>query len=263
MAVNDTGKTPFLMSVVAVFLRGDVALLLTLFSLAVGIAALLLTPREEEPQIVVPMADVLIACPGMSAEEIEQQVASRLEKLLFQIDGVEYVYSMSQPGRCIVTVRFFVGEDREDSLVKLYNKIHSNVDQIPPQVASWVVKPIEVDDVPIVVVTLWTDRTELYGDHELRRIAEQIQNELQAITNTNRVFVIGGRPRRIRVQLDPTRLAARGVAPLDVAQSLRAANVQVRAGSFQQQDSEFLVGQPCNSRSRRAARVPERRRQDR
>ena len=106
---------------------------------------------------------------------------------------------MSAPGQCVVTVRFYVGEDREGSLVKLYNKIHSNTDQVPPAVESWVVKPVEIDDVPIVIVTLWTDRTDLYGDHELRRLAEELQYDLQAIPDTNRVTVVGGRPRRIRV----------------------------------------------------------------
>ena len=119
---------------------------------------------------------------------------------------------MSRPGAAVVTVRFFVGEDREDSLVKLYNKLYSNTDQVPPVVESWVVKPIEIDDVPIVIATFWTDRTDLYGDHELRRMAEELQHELQAIPNTNRVWVTGGRPRRIRVELDAQRLAARATS---------------------------------------------------
>jgi len=148
---------------------------------------------------------------------------------------------MSRPGECIVTVRFYVGEDRENSIVKLYNKIHSNKDRVPPEVTGWVVKPVEVDDVPIVNVTLWSDRTELYGDHELRRMAEQLQNKLQAIPKTNRVWVIGGRPRRIRVELDPVRLAAHRTSALQVADALRASNVQVRAGRFEQQDKEFVV----------------------
>jgi len=182
------------------------------------------------------MADVMVSAAGLSAEQVEEKITTRLEKMLSQIDGVEYVYSMSQPGQCIVTVRFYVGEDRENSLVKLYNKIHSNVDRIPPGVTGWVVKPVEVDDVPIVNLTLWSDRPELYGDHELRRLAEQLENELQAIKDTNRVWVIGGRPRRIRVELDPVRLAARQTSALQVAEALRASNVQLRAGQFEQQD---------------------------
>lgn len=234
-------KAPFLTRVVEVFLRGDIAIMLTVVSLVLGGIALWLTPREEEPQIVVPMADVLISAPGLSAEEVEQQVTSRMEKLLYQIDGVEYVYSMSRPGQSVVTVRFYVGEDREDSLIKLYNKVQSNVDQIPPGVTGWVVKPIEVDDVPIVIATLWSDRTELYGDHELRRLGEEIQEELQAISNTNRVWVVGGRPRKIRVELNTGAMAARNVSLLQVAQSLQASNVNRRSNGFAQQESQFIV----------------------
>ncbi len=237
----DSGHMPLLTRVVAMFLRGDVMVLFTVVSLILGGAALWLTPREEEPQIVVPLADVFVEAPGLSSEEVEQQVARPLEKLLFQIDGVEYVYSMSKPGRSIITVRFYVGEDREDSLVKLYTKIQSNTDQIPPVVSAWVVKPIEVDDVPIVNVSLWTDRTDLYSDHQLRRIAEELLHDLQAIPNTNRVEVISGRPRRIRLEMDAQRMASRGVSPLQVADALRASNVNLRSGQFEQQDEESIV----------------------
>jgi multidrug efflux pump subunit AcrB len=238
---TDLESTPIMTRLVEVFLRGDVAILFVVVSLLLGAASLWLTPREEEPQIVVPMADVFVTAPGLSAKEVEQQVTRRLEKLLYQIDGVEYVYSMSRPGQSVVTVRFYVSEDREDSLVKLYNKINSNTDQIPPVVDSWVVKPIEIDDVPIVIATLWTDRTELYSDHELRRIAEEVQHELQAIPNTNQVWISGGRPRRIRVELDAQRLAARQTSSLQVASALKASNVNQRVGQFEQQDQQFVV----------------------
>ena len=238
---SDEGSTQFLTRIVEVFLRGDVAIMLIVVSLMLGGAALILTPREEEPQIVVPMADVFAFAPGLSAEEVERQVTDRLEKLLHQIDGVEFVYSVSQPNQCVVTVRFYVGEDREDSLVKIYNKINSSTDQLPPVVSSWVVKPIEVDDVPIVIATLWSDKTEQYGDHVLRRIAEQVQRELQAIPDTNRVEIVGGRPRRIYVRLDAHRLAAHKTSPLQVARALQVSNFTDRNGSFQQQDIQFKV----------------------
>ncbi len=243
-------RVPFLTRIVAAYLRGDLVVTLMLLALGLGLAGLLVTPREEEPQIVVPLADVFINAPGLTAPEVEQQIAIRLEKLLYQIDGVEYVYSMSRPGQCVVTVRFFVGEDRERSLTKLYNKIYSNIDQVPPGVQSWVVKPVEIDDVPIVIITLWSDRPELYSDFELRRIAEQIEHELQRIPNTNRVYVVGGRHREVRVLLRPMELAARGIAPLDVVQALRASNVNLRAGKFEQQNYEFIVeaGPPVRSK---------------
>lgn len=239
--MNDPQPPPLMTRIVDAFLRGDVAILLTIVSLMLGAAALYLTPREEEPQIVVPMADVFVMAPGLSAEEIENQVTGRLEKLLFQIDGVEYVYSMSRPGQAVVTVRFYVGEDREDSLVKLYNKIHSNVDHISTSVSSWVVKPLEVDDVPIVNVTLWSQVPDQYADFELRRIAEQIQEELQALSDTNQVNVLGGRPRLVRVELDPIRLGSRSTSALRVAEALQLSNVNRHAGSFQQLNTEHLV----------------------
>jgi multidrug efflux pump subunit AcrB len=224
--------------IVEVFLRGNLSVLLILVSLIAGAVALWLTPREEEPQIVVPMADVLVQMPGASAAEVEKQVATRLERLLYQIDGVEYVYSMSRPGQAIVTVRFYVGEDREKSLVKLYNKISMNTDIVPAGVTGWVVKPIEIDDVPIVNVTLWSER---YNDNDLRRIAEQVEVALQSVPNTARTEIVGGRQRQIRVALDAERLAAHQTTPLEVANVIWGANQNLPAGSFSRDNRELLV----------------------
>jgi multidrug efflux pump subunit AcrB len=228
----------WLSRVVEVFLRGNLSVLLILISLIAGAVALLVTPREEEPQIVVPLADVIVQMPGASAAEVEQQVASRLERLLYQIDGVEYVYSMSRPGVAIVTVRFYVGESREGSLVKLYNKIAMNTDIVPPGVTGWVVKPIEIDDVPIVYATLWSRQ---YDAYVLRRVAEQVEVALQAVPNTARTAVVGGLRRQILIQLDPEALAARGLTPLEVAQVLRGANVNIPAGSFTRDNRQWLL----------------------
>src|SRR5262245_17732123 len=224
--------------VVAAFLRGNLSVLLILVMLIIGIAALYLTPREEEPQIVVPLADVYVQMPGASAEVVEQQVASRLERLLSQIDGVEHVYSMSGPGQAVVTVRFYVGEDRERSLVKLHNKIAMNVDQVPPGVTGWVVKPIEVDDVPMLNVTLWSKEAD---DYALRRVAEQVEVALQSVENTARTEVIGGRRRQIRILLNPEQLTARQVTPMEIEKVVRGANVNFHAGSFQSGNREVLV----------------------
>jgi multidrug efflux pump subunit AcrB len=223
------------------FMDGPLPAMLMLFAMAVGVAALLITPREEEPQIVVPLADVLVSAPGLSAEQVERQVATPLEKLLSQIDGVEYIYSRSQAGHSVVTVRFFVGEDREDSLVKIYNKIFSNSDAIPAAIDAWVVKPVEVDDVPIVVAALWSDSPGRTGDYELRRIAEEIEHKLQSITATNRVTVTGGRSRRIRVELDHEALAARSTVPLEVAWAIDVSNKLIPAGRVARRDQNLVV----------------------
>jgi multidrug efflux pump subunit AcrB len=235
------GSGGLLARVIDLFLRGGLPPLLIALSIAGGLVALWVTPREEEPQIVVPMADVHVLAPGLPAAEVERQVATRLEKLLHQIDGVEYVYSLSTTGRAVITVRFYVGEDREDSLVKIHNKIHSNTDLVPPAVTSWVVKPLEIDDVPIVIATLWSDRPAAVDDHALRRLAEEIEIQLQAVPETNRTAVIGGRPRVVRVELDVEALAARQTAALDVAWALGVSDSRRRAGAFDRADTWIPV----------------------
>lgn len=231
----------FFARVVDLFLRTSLAPFLIVVALIAGAAAIFLTPREEEPQIVVPLADVVVSAPGLPVEEIERQIATPLEKLLMQIDGVEHVYSASYPGQAIVTVRFFVGENREASLVKIYNKIYSNTDSIPADVTNWVVKPLEIDDVPIVIATLWSERPDQVDDYALRRIAEELEIELQAIQDTNRTEIVGGRPRVVRVELQPDSLSARRTSPLDVAYALGVSNVRQPAGSFDHLDQSFTV----------------------
>jgi multidrug efflux pump subunit AcrB len=235
---TDHSEDGWVSRVVAAFLKGNLSIMLILVMAVAGIAALVLTPREEEPQIVVPLADVFVQMPGASAEEVEQQVSNRLERLLYQIDGVEYVYSMSRPGQAVVTVRFFVGENREGSLVKLYNKISMNTDLVPPGVTGWVVKPVEIDDVPLFQATLWSRDAD---DHTLRRVAEQVEVALQAVPNTARTEVVGGRRRQIHVLLDPEQLASRQVTALDVERVLRGANVNVQAGNLRSGDRDILV----------------------
>lgn len=224
--------------IVKAFLTSKLPIIFILISLLSGFAALSATPREEEPQIVVPMADIFIQFPGASAEEVENLVTINLEKKLWEIDGVEYVYSASRPGGAVVTVRFYVGEDRENSLIKLYNKVWSNIDQVPPGVTGWVIKPVEIDDVPIVTVTLYSERA---ADMELRRVADEILHRLQSIPDTGRSYVVGGRPRELRVLLDPARLAFQRVSALEVLRALQGANVNLAAGSFNVANRELLL----------------------
>ncbi len=220
------------------FLGSNLSILLLLASLAAGVVALLVTPREEDPQIVVPMADILIRMPGAGAAEVENLVAINLERRLWEIDGVEHVYSISRPGMAMVTVRFYVGQDRTASLVKIYNKLESNRDAVPPGVTGWIVKPLEINDVPIVTTTLYS-RTE--SDAALRRVADEILHRLQEVPNTGRSFVDGGRPRQVRVLLDADRMAGRGVTPLDVMRTLKVADANLRVGSFSRINQEYVV----------------------
>ena len=221
----------FLSGLIDGFLRGNLAVLLIVLSLTAGLFALTMTPREEEPQIVVPLADVIIQYPGGGAEEVEKLVSSRLERLLYQIDGVEYVYSMSRPGMSVVTVRFYVGEDREKSLIKLYNKVFQNIDIETPGIAGWIIKPIEIDDVPIVSATLYSQR---YDTHDLYRVAEEVVHRLQTIENTARITIHGGQKRVIHVYLDTERLSAYGLSAPEIIGALTMSNAQAEVGSFSQ-----------------------------
>jgi multidrug efflux pump subunit AcrB len=231
-------KKSIFSGLIEAFLRGNMAILLIIVSLAAGAAALIVTPREEEPQIVVPLADVLVTYPGGSAEEVEKRVSSRLERLLYQIDGVEYVYSMSRPGMAVVTVRFYVGQDREKSLIKLYNKVFQNVDKTTPGIAGWIIKPIELDDVPIVNATLYSPR---YDTHQLYRVAEEVVHKLQPIRNSGGITIHGGQRRAIHVYLDTERLSAYELSPMEIAGALKISNAQAESGSYDQADQVIQV----------------------
>jgi multidrug efflux pump subunit AcrB len=220
------------------FVTGPLSPLLLLVSAVAGLAAVTLTAREEEPQIVVPMADVLVSFPGASAEEVEKLVATPLERLLWQVDGVEHVYSVSRRDGAVVTVRFFVGEDRERALVRIASRIDAHRDQAPPGVAGWVVRPVEIDDVPIVSLTLWSESQD---GHALRRVGEEVLARLEGLPDISRTSVIGGLPREVRVELDPEAVAARGLSPLDVAGALRAADASLAAGAFDRADQRTAV----------------------
>jgi multidrug efflux pump subunit AcrB len=220
------------------FVTGPLSPVLLILALVSGVVSVLVTPREEEPQIVVPMADVHVSFPGASAEEVEALVATPLEKLLWQVEGVEHVYSVSRREGAMVTVRFLVGQDRERALVRLQSKIDAHRDQAPPGVAGWVVRPVEIDDVPIVALTLWS-RTADAG--RLRRAAEELSARLDAVPDLSRTEVIGGLRREVRVELDPEALAAHGLSPLEVAGTLRAADAALAAGSFDRSDRRTAV----------------------
>ena len=169
-------------------------------SLLLGAFAVWKLPREEEPQIIVPMVDVFVQMPGASAREVEERVTKPMEKLLWEIPGVEYIYSTSSPGMSTVIVRFLVGQDEEKSIVRLNQKLTANLDLIPPGASPPLVKPRSIDDVPILALTFWSKR---YGDFELRRIAAQVDDTIKQTPDVSAVTLIGGQRREIRITLEP------------------------------------------------------------
>jgi len=228
-------------SLVRKALQGGLPLMVFFMAMVFGGLAVQFTAREEEPQIVVPMVDILVQAPGLSAEQVERQVTIPMERLLSQIPGVENIYSVSNAGQSVVTLRFYVGEDREESILNTYTKIHSNWDEMPAGVGDWVIKPVEVDDVPILLLGLWSDDAALYSDFELRRLAEEVATVLQAVANTSEVDVIGGRPRAAQVLLDVGALASRRTTAMDIVSALQASNVLVSAGEMTFGNREIVL----------------------
>jgi multidrug efflux pump subunit AcrB len=224
--------------IVSAFVDSKLSILFILAAFALGAAAIMVTPREEEPQIIVPMADIFVDAPGASAEEVEMLVVTPLERILWQIDGVEYVYSTARRGSAMATVRFYVGEDREESLVELHNTITMHQDLVPPIVSGWLVKPVEIDDVPIVGLTLYSAR---YSDHELRRVGEEVLERLGRVKNVSRTAIYGGRPREVRVEFDPRLMAGYNVTPIMAADALSGADRSVTAGNIVRGDVSIPV----------------------
>jgi multidrug efflux pump subunit AcrB len=222
------------------FIRSKLTPLLVIAAFLMGIFAVFVTPREEEPQIVVPMVDVYVSYPGATPKEVEERVTNPMEKLLWEIKGVEYVYSIVKPGFNITIVRFYVGEKMEDSLVKLYNKLMSNYDSIPPGVSQPLVKPKSIDDVPVLALTLWSNQSR-YSGYELRRIAMELCGELKKDANVSEFSVIGGQKRQVRLTLDPQRLQAYNLSVIQIMNSLSEANVIIPSGSFPASNRETIV----------------------
>ncbi len=207
-------------------------------SLLLGLGAVFLLPREEEPQIIVPMIDIFVQMPGAGAKEIEERVTKPMEKLLWEIPDVEYIYSTSSPGSCLTIVRFLVGQKEEDAIVRLNQKMFANFDLIPPGCSQPLIKPRSIDDVPILGLTLSSDR---YDHYTLRRIAAQLHDAIKEVPDVSEVRIIGGQRRQVRVILDEARMPAFNVAPARIVRMLTQANTQMLSGSFSQANREFLV----------------------
>src|SRR5438309_5259062 len=220
------------------FIDSKLTPLIIVAALLLGAFSILQTPREEEPQIVVPMLDVFVQMSGASPEEVAQRVSVPTEKLLRDVPGVEYVYSISHPGVSMLVVRFYVGTKEENAIVQTYNKLYSNFDRIPPGVSQPIIKVRSIDDVPIMALTLWGKD---YDSYRLRRIAGELENSLKPLNDVSETKIIGGQPRQIRVVLDTQRLAAYGLTPGTIAGQLQNANSRGQAGSFTRDNREFQI----------------------
>lgn len=220
------------------FINSKLTSLLVGVSILLGAGAIMLLPREEEPQIVVPMVDLFVQMPGATAKEVEERVTGPMEKLLWEIPGVEYVYSTSSPGYAMVIVRFYVGEDEETAIVRLNQKMFANMDLIPHGASPPLIKPRSIDDVPILALTLWSEQQDHY---QLRRVAAQLTDHIKQVNSVSEVNMIGGQRRQVRVVLDPERLDAFGVDPLMVLRTVKSSNMQLQSGSISSGNREILV----------------------
>jgi multidrug efflux pump subunit AcrB len=220
------------------FLNSKLTPLVIFASLILGVIAVVALPREEEPQIIVPVIDVFVRMPGATAREVEERVTRPMEKLLWEIPGVEYIYSTSSPGQAMAVVRFYVGQNEEQSLVRLNQKLQGNFDLIPPGASLPLVKLRSIDDVPILALTLSSDR---YGSEDLRRIAGSLTTEIKQTPDVSEVKIIGGRKRILSVELQPDKLEAYGVSALQVLPVISTLNVQRRSGEFASGNTQYFV----------------------
>ena len=204
----------------------------------IGSYSSLLIPREEEPQINVPMADVMVGYPGASPSEVESRVIKPLEKVIANIKGVEHLHSMAMNGQAMIIVQFYVGENSEESYVKLYDELMKHQDMFPQGVMQPMVKTRSIDDVPMLGLTLWSEK---YNDFQLRQIAEEVTNEIEKVKDVAITKEIGGRTRELKVVLDKDKMAENGVDALSIMQMIQANNGSSQSGSFVQNDTEYLV----------------------
>ncbi len=220
------------------FIDSKLTPLIVITAVLLGAAAIFLLPREEEPQIKVPMIDVMVAMPGFTAKEVEERATRPMEKLLWEIPGVEYLYSTSRDSESLVIVRFKVGSDPEQSLVRVTEKLRSNFDRIPHGVTFPLIKPKSIDDVPILALTFHSER---YDHLTLRRLVAQVDDAVKQVPLVAETSLIGGARRELRVLLDPVKLAARNLSPAGIIPMLRQANRQFRSGELTATNSAVVI----------------------
>ena len=220
------------------FINSKLTILLMIALMIIGVYSSTLIPREEEPQIIVPMADVMVGYPGASPKEVESRVVKPLEKIISNIKGVEHVHSMAMNGQAMIIVQFYVGEDTERSYVKLYDELMKNKNIFPKGVYEPMVKTRSIDDVPMLGLTLWSEK---YNDYELRQMTEELSSEIKKIKDVSLTKVIGGRNRQLKVELDKDKMAELSIDALNVMQMIQANNGSSQSGSFDSNDTEYLL----------------------
>ncbi|EKT3965159.1 efflux RND transporter permease subunit [Flavobacterium psychrophilum] len=220
------------------FINSKLTILLMVGLMIIGVYSSFLIPREEEPQINVPMADVMVGYPGASPSEVESRVVKPLEKILSNIKGVEHVHSMAMNGQAVLIVQFYVGQDVERSYVKLYDELAKHENMFPQGVYKPMVKTRSIDDVPMLGLTLWSDKLD---DFEIRQIAEEVTSEVEKVKDVAITREIGGRNRQVKVVLDKDKMAENGVDALGIMQMIQANNGSSQSGSFVNNDQEYLV----------------------
>jgi multidrug efflux pump subunit AcrB len=225
-------------SIAKAFLQSKLTILLMVAFLLIGGYSTLLIPREEEPQIQVPMADIFIGYPGASSRDVANKLAAPMEKIISNVKGVEYVYSTSMKGQAMLIVQFYVGEDIERSLVKLYSELMKHMDQMPQGVTMPLIKTRAIDDVPALGLTLWSDS---YDDFQLRQIGQELTNEIKKIPDVAEINLLGGRSREVRVLLDKSRMAQLHVDFLSVSRALQGNNAQLPGGTLLAQEASLLL----------------------
>jgi multidrug efflux pump subunit AcrB len=220
------------------FINSKLTILLMVAFLLIGGYSTMLIPREEEPQIEVPIADIYIGFPGAGAKEVETKLTAPLEKIVSNIKGVEYVYSTSMQGQAMLIVQFYVGEDVERSMVKLYDELMKNMDKMPQGVTLPLIKTRAIDDVPVLGLTLWSDK---HSDYELKQLGEAVTNEIKKINDVAAINILGGRSKEVKVVIDKDKMAGNHLDFLTVSKYLQGNNAQLFSGNLLKNDSSFTV----------------------
>jgi multidrug efflux pump subunit AcrB len=220
------------------FINSKLTILLMVALMIIGVYSSFLIPREEEPQINVPMADVLVGYPGANPTEVENRVVKPLEKIISDIKGVEHVHSMAMNGQAVMVIQFYVGEDTERSYVKLYDELMKHENMFPQGVYKPVVKTRSIDDVPMLGLTLWSEN---YDDYQIREIAEELTSEIEKVKDVSITKVTGGRNRELKVILDKDKLSENGLDAMGIMQMIQANNSSSQSGSFVNNDTEYLI----------------------